>query len=255
VTLLIAVFGLIALAGVVSGFLGAGGQIVGIPLLLYALPALTGRTLDPHTVTSISLAQGLGTLAGGLRAYQRRGLVDWRWVREEALPLAGGGTAGAVLSAALPGRALLLVFAIVTSGATLVLLLPPREGGGPPGLAARGAALTMLVSTGVLGGVVGIGAGFLIIPVLIYVLGLPVRTAGGTGLALAVFLSLPALAGKAATGQVVWDLAAAGAAGSLVGAMVGSRLSGLVGPTLLRRLLAAVVAVLAARVWLDLLIR
>ncbi|HXM58721.1 MAG TPA: TSUP family transporter, partial [Candidatus Dormibacteraeota bacterium] len=111
--LLLVVFGLLAVAGVVSGFLGAGGQIVGIPLLLYALPVLAGRALDPHTVTSISLAQGLGVLAGGLGHYQRRGLVDWRWALEETPPLAAGGAAGAVLSAALPGRVLLLVFAVV----------------------------------------------------------------------------------------------------------------------------------------------
>ncbi|HXM58399.1 MAG TPA: TSUP family transporter, partial [Candidatus Dormibacteraeota bacterium] len=125
---------------------------------------------------------------------------------------------------------------------------------GPPGAAARGAAMVILAGGGALGGVVGIGAGALIIPVLIYVLGVPVRTAGGTGLVLAVVLSALALAGKAATGQVAWDLAAAGAGGGLFGAMVGARLSGLAEPALLRRLLAALVGLLAVRVWLDLLL-
>jgi uncharacterized protein len=253
VSVTVAVVALSAAAAIVSGFLGAGGQIVGIPLLLYALPAMTGRSLDPHTITSISLAQGVATAAGGVWQYQRRGQVAWRWVREEALPMLAGGLGGALASAALPGRALLFVFAVVTTFAAGILLIPPDEGRGAPGLPARVLAAVALLGTGLVGGVVGIGAGFLVIPVLIYVLGVDVEIAGGTGLVLAVSLSGTALTGKIATGQVVWSLAAAGAAGGLVGSTFGSRLSDRAGSRLRRRLLAALVLLLAARVWLDLL--
>jgi uncharacterized membrane protein YfcA len=114
-------------------------------------------------------------------------------------------------------------------------------------------AAALFVGIGALGGAIGVGAGVLVIPVLLYVLGTPARSANGTGLVLPAFISGPALLGKAVTGQVPWALVPVVAVTALAGALAGSGITVAVAPATLRRGLSALTAVLALTVWVQLL--
>jgi uncharacterized membrane protein YfcA len=234
-----------------SGLLGAGGSILFIPLVLYALPALIGKPIETHQATALSLVQGVSAvLGGGMRFYQS-GQVDKRELLWAAPIMAAAGLGGGLLSAIISARALLLVFAVMTSCAAALLVLRPRPISSLGDNGRRAAGETAFACIGFLGGAVGVGAGFLSIPTLIYVLGVPIRVANGTGLALSLSLAAPGLAGKALTGQVPWIPAAAVAAGAIIGGMVGSRVNARVPTGVLRGALAILVALLSARVWLD----
>jgi uncharacterized membrane protein YfcA len=182
-----------------------------------------------------------------------QGHLDTRLLWTYGPLLAVGGLAGALLSARLPGRALLLAFAVVTSAAAFLMLVRPRPAEGHATPARRILAGGVLLATALLGGVIGLGAAFLIIPVLLYVLGTPPRVAAGSSMAMSIFLTLPALAGKALTGQIIWFLAAFMAVTSVLGSRLGAHLSIRVPSGRLRVALAILVGLLAARLWLDLL--
>jgi uncharacterized membrane protein YfcA len=111
----------------------------------------------------------------------------------------------------------------------------------------------LLFGTGLLCGAVGVGGGFLIITVLLHRLRLPTPMARGTGLALTFFTAAPALAGKAATGQVLWSAVPFIVLPGLVCAVAGSRVSGLLPGGFLRWALASLVVVLSVRVWANVL--
>jgi uncharacterized membrane protein YfcA len=245
-------FGLLSLlASFTNGVLGAGGAILFIPLALYVLP-LAGVRLEPHLVTALSLVQGICAFAAGGLAYGRRGQVEYRqlWLGGPALGL--GAFAGGSLSATAPAWLLVLLFALLTTAAAGLLLVPPpashRRLRGE-----QAAAAVLMAVIGALGGAVGVGAGVLVIPVLLYVLGTPPRTASGTGLVLPAFISAPAFVGKALTGQVPWRLVPVVAVLALAGVLAGSRVTLAVSPARSRLALAALTGALALVVWAQLL--
>ncbi|MDP9401500.1 MAG: TSUP family transporter, partial [Actinomycetota bacterium] len=128
------VVGLLAAASsLVAGVLGAGGDILLVPLLLYALPALAGDPLDVHAVAALSLVGSIAsTGSGGLR-HLLEGSLDRVALWPAAGLLAGGALAGGLLSPLVADRSLLAVFAVVTTAAALLLLVPPGRGLAPAG--------------------------------------------------------------------------------------------------------------------------
>lgn len=244
--------GLALVTSFVNGLLGAGGAVLFIPLALYVLPLFVGLGLDPHHLSGLVLVQSVGSAAGGWFGHGRHGHVDRRLLWTFGPPLALAGMGGALGSALLPGRVLLLAFAVVTSGAAVLMLFRPR-GEFEPHRRHRVLAGVLLVVIALLGGAIGIGAGFLIVPVLLYLVGVPARVAAGTALVMSVFLTAPALVGKVLTGQIIGGPALYMGVAAVVGSVLGSRFSVLVPVARLRLGLAGLVGVLAVRVWVDLI--
>jgi uncharacterized membrane protein YfcA len=238
------------LSSFTNGILGAGGAILFLPLALYVLPPL-GTKLEPHLITALSLTQGVCAFAAGGVAYARRGQVSFRqlWLSGPAIGV--GAMAGGVVSAAAPGWLLVLLFAIVATTAAILLLIPPTETK-PRGHRAQVLATAIFVGIGGIGGAVGVGAGVLVIPVLLYVLGMPHRLATGTGLTLPILISGPALIGKALSGQVVWSFIPVVAVTAVVGVTLGSRAHLAIPSTTLRYGLSGLTGVLALTVWIRL---
>jgi uncharacterized protein len=241
------------LSAFIAGVLGAGGDILYVPLLLYALPALTGGALSVHTVTALSLVGSLSSTGSGGLQHHRAGRVDTEALSSSWLMLAAGALAGGLGSRAVSPAALLTAFAIVTTGAAVLLLAHPRGSAAPARRSRDPVAAGLLVGTGLLCGAVGVGGGFLIITVLLHRMRLPTPMARGTGLALTFFTAAPALAGKAVTGQVLWAAVPFIVLPGLVCAVIGSRASGLLPGGFLRWALASLVVVLSVRVWANVL--
>lgn len=240
------------LASFANGLLGAGGAILLVPLLLYALPPL-GTRLEAHQVTSLSLVQGILAFAAGLVAYGRRGQVAYRQLWLSGPALGAGALAGGVASAAAPAALLVLLFALVVTAAAALLLIPPGEARRRvPG--AQAAAIALFFGIGAIGGAVGVGAGVLVIPVLIYLLGTPQGVAIGTGLVLPAFISGPAFVGKAVSGQVPWSLVPVVTVVAVAGVLAGARVHTALSPPAVRLGLAGVTAALAIAMWARLLL-
>jgi uncharacterized membrane protein YfcA len=240
-----------ALSAFTAGLLGAGGDILYVPLLLYGLPAIAGEGLSVHNVTALSLVGSLASTASGGVEHHRAGRVDTEALSPAWAALAVGALAGGVLSRVTSSSALLFAFAVVTTAAAVLLFVPPREGAAPMRSARDPVAVLLLASSALLCGAVGVGGGFLIITVLLHRSRLPMRMARGTGLALTFFTAAPALAGKAATGQVVWAAVPFIVVPGLVAAVLGSRAGALLPSRLLRYALAALVVILSVRVWVT----
>jgi uncharacterized membrane protein YfcA len=113
---------------------------------------------------------------------------------------------------------------------------------------AAGSALLI----GLLSGLVGVGGAFLLIPIMIYVLGVPTRAAIGSSLGVVLVSSSAGVVAKLATGQVMLPWATALVAGTLPGSWSGAQLSRRVPARRLRLALAVLVAVTALRMLLDL---
>ena len=101
------------------------------------------------------------------------------------------------------------------------------------------------LAAGALGSMLGLGGGFLVVPALILVQGMGERMATGTSVAIIVPAMVVALWRRGDAGHVDWKIAAFVAVGAVLGAFLGSKLAESIDPTLLRRLFAGILVLLA----------
>ena len=206
--------------GLVFSLLGAGGGGLSVPALLYLLHA----KLEVATGTALAIVCG-AAVAGSI-GHWRAGRV----VVSAAVPVAVASVLGAIGGSLLEPlvaerwRLIGFVLALVASGVSM--LRPRAEGTIEQKPMALTALIAMGLVLGVLTGFLGVGGGFLLVPVLTTLAHLPLKKAVGTSLAIIGLSSLTGAITHAAQGHVSVELLVPVGAGAIVGALLGSRLSG-----------------------------
>ena len=102
------------------------------------------------------------------------------------------------------------------------------------------------LSAGVLSGYVGVGGGFIMVPLFLSKLNLPMKKASGTSLVAVGILVLPALATQVVLGNVNWAAGLACIVGSIPGAALGAKLQARIPERALRFCFAGILGVAAA---------
>ena len=206
--------------GFLSGAFGKGGSAIATPLLhLIGVPALVAIASPlPATIPSTLLAS---------RVYARTGDIDTRVIRI-GLPIGLGATAiGALLTRWIPGAPLVIVTDIMVLSFGLRILLTRHA---PPSDAAHehATATRIMVVVGVVGfisGLLGNSGGFLLAPLFISALGMPIHRAFGTSLLLAACLAIPGTLVHALLGHIDWSLTLAFGFASAPAAGAGAQLA------------------------------
>jgi hypothetical protein len=215
----------IAAIGVGIGFLGGvfgkGGSAVASPLLL-----LVG--LPPIAAVASPLPSTIPSTIGAAREYRRVGMFDRRVVW---FSLATGVPAtflGAVATRWIDGSALMAATEVLLVAIGLRLAWSAR----PTAVAARDAAvepasaaqlLAVGAVVGLAGGLLANSGGFLLAPLYLSVLRLPIKPALGTSLAVSAVLAVPATLVHASLGHIDWPVAAVLAVTALPAARLGAR--------------------------------
>lgn len=216
------------LIGLSLGLMGSGGSILTVPVLTY----LVGQHEKVAIAGSLGIVGAISLVAA--LPYARRRLVDFRSVLFFGLPGMAGAYLGAFLSQFVPGTAQLVVFALLMLVAGFMMLRPLAPAGAAP---AAPRALHKIVLDGLVVGTVtgfvGVGGGFLIVPALVLLGGLPMHRAVGTSL---LIISLKSMTGFWKYLDVLaglelhldWNIlgvfAAIGIVGSFAGNALGTRL-------------------------------
>lgn len=218
--------------GVSLGLIGGGGSILTVPVLFYFLG------LDTETATAYSLfIVGISSLVGGAQAW-RKGLAKINialafgapsivavfFTRYTLVPWLPETIAG--LS---KGTWMMLLFALLMVLASFSMIRKKKGGAAPKekhtGWKSYAIVLVEGLGVGVLTGLVGAGGGFLIIPVLVLVTGLPMKQAVGTSLLIIAAKSLIGFTGDVANREIDWMFLVGFSAISIAGIFVGSWLS------------------------------
>lgn len=210
--------------GLALGLLGSGGSILTVPVLVY----LVGEPDKLAIAESLAIV-GIIALVGSL-PYALRALVDWKSVVVFGIPGVIGTYAGAWLSQFVSGGVQLGLFAVVMLLAAFMMARPkPLQAVPHKPRALWKIGLEGLV-VGVVTGLVGVGGGFLIVPALVLLGGLPMHLAVGTSLLIIALKSasgfykylhlLPAL-GLTVHWDLVFLFSALGIAGSFLGGRIG----------------------------------
>jgi uncharacterized membrane protein YfcA len=247
--------GLGFVGALLSGLVGVGGAIVTIPLLYYVPPRLGVGVLGIKEVSGVTMAQVLAGAVVGAAVHGGRGGLHRPLAVIAGTSMAFASLAGAVVSRHVSDRLMLAVLGMMAALALILLFLPaPPDtlgfGSSTVGFDRR-AAVAYPAAIGFVSGLVGAGGAFLLMPVLMGVMRIPLRLSIGTSLAVAGAAAATGFLGKLLAGQVpLWPTTAV-VVGSIGGAMVGARLS-LRAPTpLLRACLGVLIGLVALRVWID----
>lgn len=246
--ILSALIGLVV--GLSLGLVGAGGSILTVPALIYGLGVPVREAIPAALVLVGSIA------ANGALHHHKGGTVRLDIAIRFGLAGVIGALAGARLSELVSPRALMILFALVMLAAAVSLAR--RDSGRkrevadtiiPQKTIGWGRLLAAGLAVGLMTGFFGVGGGFVIVPALALIVGLPTRQAVATSLVVIVINCIAALAGHLTIGfdispaliQIVVIFAAGGAAGSFAGA----RLAGRWPEATLSRIFATIVAAVA----------
>ncbi|HET7370896.1 MAG TPA: sulfite exporter TauE/SafE family protein [Gammaproteobacteria bacterium] len=213
--------------GLVLGTLGSGGSILTVPVLVYLFD-------QPEKVAiagSLAVVGSISFVAATPYAFRR--MVDWPVVGLFGVPGMVAAYGGAWVGRYIPGALQLLIFALVVLAAAVMMLRPRKQGTNTHQRQPLWSVPLDGIAIGFITGLVGVGGGFMIIPALVLLAGIPIHRAIGTSLCIIV---LNAFAGfhkylgvlEASHLQLDWAvlgaIAAIGIVGSLIGNVVGTRI-------------------------------
>lgn len=261
-----------ATVGLVAGMFGVGGGFLLIPLLHVVL------NVPLPLAIGAGLCQTIASALGSLLRYRKMGHAE---TRLDLLLLGGsipGVTLGTMLIEALQGMGSVdvfgkeiplirvivsLVFLIVFLMVSLILWfkdppstdreikpgplahlrLPPLVDLPVAELSGVSAALVCYVGLGlgVLSGMLGIGGGVVLMPIMLYGFGFNIRKAAGTGIVVILIVSIIGTVQHARLGNVHLGLAVTLMTGSAIAAQIGASLTRSLPPTTLRKGLALII--------------
>ena len=250
--------------GFVLGLLGGGGSILTVPALVY----LSGQTPQAAVTASLAIV-GANSLAGAYFHRRAGAQQGQRGDLRRPLLFALAGMLAAYLASGwsrhFPPEALMLAFAglMLVVGAWMVLGIgAPQESSGSPaihGSPTHGSptarpfwlALAAGAGVGLVTGLLGVGGGFLIVPALVILVGLPVKDAVAASLLVIAANSAAGLLGHLGEAQASFSLLGVFLVSGLAGAYGGTRLSLRLPAEKLRRLFGALVIVLGVALLID----
>lgn len=228
--------GMGVLVGLVLALTGAGGAIIAVPLLVFGLH-LSMAQAGPVGLLAVALAAGTGAVLGWrarILRYRAAGLMA----------LAGGITSPLGIWAAqrVPNTPLTVVFAIVLTIVAVRMLrqawleqrgvvhaaahappcrLDPAAGRLRWNSTCAGALALTGGAAGFLSGLLGVGGGFIIVPSLLAVSDLPMKTVVATSMGVLALVSVVGVASASLGGHMQWHVGWPFAAGALAGLLLG----------------------------------
>lgn len=177
--------------GFASGLLGVGGCFIMVPVQYWALTSIgVDPTLAIRIAFGTNLLVVLPTAFSGAMTHHKKGAVLWKAGLTLGLTGAVGAFIGAFIASHLPGKVLTVAFGVVVILGALRMLTakPPQITEEPEeGL---GALILWGFPLGLVSGIIGIGGGVLMIPIMVFFLRFKMHQAVATSTALMIFTAL-----------------------------------------------------------------
>jgi len=177
--------------GFASGLLGVGGCFIMVPVQFWAL-----KTIGVDPTIAIRIAFGtnllvvLPTALSGAMTHHKKGAVLWRAGVTFGIAGALGAFFGAFIASHLPAKVLTVAFgfAVILGAIRMLTGKPPQITDEPSDSIT--AFILWGTPLGIVSGIIGIGGGVLMIPIMVYFLKFKMHQAVGTSTALMIFTAI-----------------------------------------------------------------
>ncbi len=248
--------------GATLGMIGSGGSILTVPILVY----LFG--ISPSVATGYSLFIVGSTALAGSFSYIRKGEVQFKTALNLALPgFAGVYLSRSVLHPSIPGQLFNIGETVVTKDTFLMTLfsllmlisaLSMIRGRSSAAAPKRSSSLQSFSAAlqgfgiGLIAGLVGAGGGFLIVPALVFLAGLDMKTAVGTSLLIIAINTLFGFTGDLDNHDLIdWPFLISIAAVAIVGILLGTAISRRISDTNLKKAFGWLVLLMGCGILFD----
>ncbi|HOP47567.1 MAG TPA: sulfite exporter TauE/SafE family protein [Desulfobacteraceae bacterium] len=177
--------------GFASGLLGVGGCFIMVPVQFWALTSIgVDPTISIRIAFGTNLAVVLPTAISGAIGHNRNKAVLWKAGFVLGLSGLSGAFVGGILAAHLPGNILKIGFGLaILAGAIRMLTAKPPKIEKEP-VDNNMVYILWGFPLGIISGIIGIGGGVLMIPVMVLTLRFKMHQAVGTSTALMIFASI-----------------------------------------------------------------
>lgn len=226
--------------GLALGLLGGGGSVLAVPMLIY----VAGLPDKAAIATSLVVVSGTSVVAASSHALKKN--VHWRGALLFAPAAMIGAYTGGRLARYLPGSLLIGLFSAMMVLTAWAMWRGRAQEGAPQSTSQNSiwVIATLGLVVGLVTGLVGAGGGFLVVPALALVVGMPMRIAIGTSLVVIAANSASALVGYVSHVSIDLWLAAVVTMTASLGAIVGSKLATRISTQILRRSFAVLVLIM-----------
>ena len=177
--------------GFASGLLGVGGCFIMVPVQYWVLQAIgVDPTLAIRIAFGTNLLVVLPTALSGALTHNKKGAVLWKAAVAFGIAGAIGAFFGAFITSHLPGKILTTAFGVVVilGGIRMLTAKPPKITDEPSNNIV--AFILWGIPLGILSGIIGIGGGVIMIPIMVYALKFKMHQAVGTSTALIIFTAI-----------------------------------------------------------------
>ena len=183
------------LGGMFSGLVDGGGGIIFVPALVYA----AGWDIKEAVAASLVVVV-FASLSGTLRNLKSEDPINWRVAALLSSTAAPASLIGVYISRVSPETVVQVAFAALLLALAYPTTRGPVEYGGPRKKILLPLVLAAGVFIGTLSGLVGVGGGVLMVPLMVLGLGLQTKRAVSTSLAVVLFVAIVGAAGYITTG-------------------------------------------------------
>ncbi len=182
--------------GFISGLLGIGGGIIMTPVQYWLYTSLG---IEPDLAIKMSFATTLAvilpTAASGVWRHQRQGNIHWKVAIYMGLFTSAASYIGATIAVNLPGAALKAGFGILGLIVAIRMVTVKISDEERPIRQNLWLWIGLAIPIGIITGILGIGGGIFVVPILVLVLRFRMRNAVATSLAMMLFTSVGGIAG------------------------------------------------------------
>lgn len=253
---LILIFVIGFIASFLSGMLGIGGAIINYPLLLYVPPLLGFAAFTTYEVTGMNAIQVFFTTLTAVLTYRKDGYLNQTLALCMGISILIGSFFGGFASQWMSEAQINLIYAILATIAALMMFVRKQEKttlSEDQGTCNIPLAITFAGMIGLASGIIGAGGAFLLVPVMLVVLKIPMRITIATSLAVTFISSIGTVSAKIITWQVdllpAFILVIASIMASPLGATVGKKLN----PKTLQLILSIIILTTSVKIWFDIL--
>lgn len=244
--MIITLFLISLIGGFLSGFLGLGGAVVMIPLMLNIPPLFNVGELTMKSVAGLSMVQAFFSSISGIIIHRKNHFIHYQILLYIGLSMGVSSLLGSYFSKYLDNEIILIIFAVIILLSMILLLLEHNQNANEK-LSDITVNKKLLIPTGVIigaiSGIVGAGGGFILIPIMTKILKIPLKITIGTSLGIVFIGALFGSIGKILSFQVDYIALAPVVVGSLISAQLGARVSKITPPKILKIILFIVILI------------
>lgn len=234
-------------SGIISGMVSVGGSII-VTSMLILVSAVYSLELNMKQIVTTTAFYTLFTTMSAAIYFWLKKLVDKRIVLFFGIPALAASLISSLWANSLHDTMLQGVFAFFTLLAAVAIIWP--DGKNRPagnGQFSYTWSIFLSVLVGTVGGMIGVAAGFLYMPIFLKLFHLRIREAVGTGMVVGGLLCVGTIMGKLSGEYMRMDVIVPLGLSGIIGALIGGKLTSLIKEKWLKLLMCIVMAAIAVQ--------